>query len=152
VDFTDATVVARPDRVVQQRQHEQGATHESSGCPGHGGLGPEEPGTDGIVFLEVDEDTTAYNRGHLPGAINIPWNTAANEDGTFKSDDPALYRDQGLGTGSPAIIYCRIGERSAHTWVVLHELLGNPDVKNYDGSWTEYGSLIGVPVALGDGR
>ena len=90
--------------------------------------------------------------GHIPGAINVPWSKAANEDGTFKSDDDLreLYAAAGLDNGKPTIAYCRIGERSSHTWFVLRELLGHSDVKNYDGSWTEYGSLVGVPVALGD--
>src|ERR1700755_1696976 len=89
--------------------------------------------------------------GHIPGAINVPWSKAANEDGTFKSDDDLakLYGDAGFEDGKATIAYCRIGERSSHTWVVLHELLGHGDVKNYDGSWTEYGSLIGVPIELG---
>ncbi|GAA1234764.1 sulfurtransferase [Pseudonocardia alaniniphila] len=92
--------------------------------------------------------------GHIPSAINIPWSKAANEDGTFKSDDELkkLYGDAGYDESRSTIAYCRIGERSSHTWVVLHELLGYGDVKNYDGSWTEYGSLIGVPIELGAGR
>jgi thiosulfate/3-mercaptopyruvate sulfurtransferase len=92
--------------------------------------------------------------GHVPSAINIPWSKAANEDGTFRSDDELakLYTEAGLDEGKSTIAYCRIGERSSHTWVVLHELLGHTDVKNYDGSWTEYGSLIGVPIELGSGR
>ena len=92
--------------------------------------------------------------GHVPTAINIPWSKAANEDGTFKSDADltALYAGQGYDASKSTIAYCRIGERSSHTWVVLHELLGHADVKNYDGSWTEYGSLIGVPIELGSGR
>jgi thiosulfate/3-mercaptopyruvate sulfurtransferase len=89
--------------------------------------------------------------GHVPSAINIPWSKAANEDGTFKSDEDLakLYAEEGYDADKPTIAYCRIGERSSHTWVVLHELLGYGDVKNYDGSWTEYGSLIGVPIELG---
>ena len=92
--------------------------------------------------------------GHIPSAINIPWSKAANEDGTFKSDDELkkLYDDAGYDENLSTIAYCRIGERSSHSWVVLHELLGYADVKNYDGSWTEYGSLIGVPIELGTGR
>ena len=92
--------------------------------------------------------------GHVPSAINIPWSKAANEDGTFRSDDELrkLYGEAGLNEGKATIAYCRIGERSSHTWVVLHELLGHTDVKNYDGSWTEYGSLIGVPIELGSGH
>jgi thiosulfate/3-mercaptopyruvate sulfurtransferase len=89
--------------------------------------------------------------GHIPTALNVPWSKAANEDGTFKSDDELakLYADAGLDTGKDTIAYCRIGERSSHTWFVLHELLGHSNVKNYDGSWTEYGSLIGVPIEKG---
>jgi thiosulfate/3-mercaptopyruvate sulfurtransferase len=91
---------------------------------------------------------SAMVAGHIPGARNVPWSRAANEDGTFKSlgELQTLYNDAGLGPGDSVIAYCRIGERSAHTWFVLHELLGYPAVKNYDGSWTEYGSLVGVPV------
>jgi thiosulfate/3-mercaptopyruvate sulfurtransferase len=94
----------------------------------------------------------AQRGGHIPTAINVPWSKAANDDGTFKSDDAltALYGDAGLDFDRDIIAYCRIGERSAHTWFVLHELLGKENVKNYDGSWTEYGSLVGVPVAVGD--
>ena len=86
--------------------------------------------------------------GHIPTAINIPWSKAAADDGTFRSDDELakLYGDQGFDDGKSTIAYCRIGERSSHTWFVLHELLGKTDVKNYDGSWAEYGSLVGVPV------
>jgi len=89
--------------------------------------------------------------GHIPTALNVPWSKAANEDGTFKSDDDlrALYSEVGLDTSKDTIAYCRIGERSSHTWFALHELLGEPNVKNYDGSWTEYGSLVGVPIELG---
>jgi thiosulfate/3-mercaptopyruvate sulfurtransferase len=86
--------------------------------------------------------------GHVPTAKNIPWSKAANDDGTFKSDDDLreLYQSEGVDFGKDTIAYCRIGERSAHTWFVLHEILEQPNVKNYDGSWTEYGSLVGVPI------
>ncbi len=97
----------------------------------------------------------AQRAGHIPTAKNIPWSKAANDDGTFKTDDElrALYQDEaGLDFSKDTIAYCRIGERSAHTWFVLHELLGQPRVKNYDGSWTEYGSLVGVPIELGEAR
>jgi thiosulfate/3-mercaptopyruvate sulfurtransferase len=94
----------------------------------------------------------AQRAGHIPTAISVPWSKAANEDGTFKSDDElrSLYGGAGLDGSKATIAYCRIGERSSHTWLVLRELLGHQDVKNYDGSWTEYGSLVGVPVTLGD--
>ena len=97
----------------------------------------------------------AQRAGHIPTAKNVPWSKAANDDGTFKTDDElrALYAgDAGLDFSKDTIAYCRIGERSAHTWFVLHELLGQPRVKNYDGSWTEYGSLVGVPIELGEAR
>ncbi len=90
--------------------------------------------------------------GHIPTAVNVVWSRAANDDGTFKSDQELnrLYDDAGVDWDSDTIAYCRIGERSAHTWFVLHELLDRPNVRNYDGSWTEYGSLVGVPVTVGD--
>jgi thiosulfate/3-mercaptopyruvate sulfurtransferase len=97
----------------------------------------------------------AQRAGHIPTAKNVPWSKAANDDGTFKTDDElrTLYQGAaGLDFGKDTIAYCRIGERSAHTWFVLHELLGLPRVKNYDGSWTEYGSLVGVPIELGEAR
>jgi thiosulfate/3-mercaptopyruvate sulfurtransferase len=92
--------------------------------------------------------------GHIPGALNVPWSKAANEDGTFRTDDElrALYAEEGLDDGKETIAYCRIGERSSHTWFVLKEILGHQNVKNYDGSWTEYGSLVGVPIELGTGK
>jgi thiosulfate/3-mercaptopyruvate sulfurtransferase len=90
-------------------------------------------------------------KGHVPSAKNIPWSKAANEDGTFKSDAELkdIYTTAGVDLGKETIAYCRIGERSAFSWFVLHELLGVSNVKNYDGSWTEYGSLVGVPVEIG---
>ena len=86
--------------------------------------------------------------GHIAGAANIPWAKAANEDGTFKSADElkALYESEGITGDREIIAYCRIGERSSHTWFALQELLGYPNVKNYDGSWTEWGNLVGAPV------
>ena len=93
----------------------------------------------------------AQRPGHIPTAVNVPWSKAANEDGTFKSDEELakLYAEAGLDTSKDTIAYCRIGERSSHTWFVLRELLGHQNVKNYDGSWTEYGSLVGVPIEKG---
>ena len=93
----------------------------------------------------------AQRPGHIPSAVNVPWSKAANEDGTFKSDEElaALYAEAGLDSSKETIAYCRIGERSSHTWFVLQELLGHQNVKNYDGSWTEYGSLVGVPIEKG---
>lgn len=91
---------------------------------------------------------TAQRAGHIPGAANIPWGQAANEDGTFKSPDELrqLYQGKGITPEKDVVAYCRIGERSSHTWFVLKELLGYPNVKNYDGSWTEWGSVIGAPI------
>ncbi len=90
----------------------------------------------------------AQRGGHIPGAANIPWAQAVNDDGTFKSVDELreLYAAKGITAEQDVIAYCRIGERSSHTWFVLHELLGFDRVRNYDGSWTEYGSLVGVPI------
>jgi len=92
--------------------------------------------------------------GHIPGAANVPWATAAREDGSFKSDEEltAIYGNVGVTPDKDVIAYCRIGERSSHTWFALHEILGYPNVRNYDGSWTEYGSLVGVPVETGTGK
>ena len=93
---------------------------------------------------------TAQRSGHIPGARNIPWGKTANEDGTFKDADELrkLYTSAGVDPTKPTIAYCRIGERSSHTWFVLKYLLGYPNVKNYDGSWTEWGNLVGVPVEV----
>ncbi|HVV13954.1 sulfurtransferase [Amycolatopsis sp.] len=94
---------------------------------------------------------SAQRAGHIPTALNVPWAKTANEDGTFKTAEELteLYNEAGLDTGKATIAYCRIGERSSHTWFALHELIGLSDVKNYDGSWTEYGSLVGVPIETG---
>ena len=91
---------------------------------------------------------TAQRGGHIPGAANIPWSKAVNDDGTFKSADElaALYGGAGVTKDKPTIAYCRIGERSSHTWFVLKYLLGYPEVRNYDGSWTEWGSMVGQPI------
>ena len=91
---------------------------------------------------------TAQRCGHIPGAQNIPWGQAVNEDGTFKSPEELrqLYSSRGVTPDKEVVAYCRIGERSSHTWFVLKELLGYPNVKNYDGSWTEWGSVVGVPI------
>jgi len=90
----------------------------------------------------------AQRRGHIPGAVNVPWSTAVAEDGTFKPIEQLreLYAAKGVSGDDEVVAYCRIGERSSHTWFVLHELLGYRNVRNYDGSWTEYGSLVGVPI------
>jgi thiosulfate/3-mercaptopyruvate sulfurtransferase len=104
-----------------------------------------------IIAPQGYEQEGAQRGGHIPGAASIPWAQAVREDGTFKSADELreLYGGKGVLNGDDIIAYCRIGERSAHTWFVLHELLGRDEVKNYDGSWTEWGNLVGVPVQKG---
>lgn len=102
-----------------------------------------------LIAMAGYEQEGAQRGGHIPGAASVPWAQAVEEDGTFKSAEElrGLYTEKGvLRNGAPVIAYCRIGERSAHTWFVLHELLGQPDVKNYDGSWTEWGNLVGAPI------
>jgi thiosulfate/3-mercaptopyruvate sulfurtransferase len=102
----------------------------------------------GEVIAPPGMSETAQRAGHIPGAANIPWVQAANEDGTFKSREELaqLYAGKGVTPDLDVITYCRIGERSSHTWFVLKELLGFPRVRNYDGSWTEWGSVIGTPI------
>jgi thiosulfate/3-mercaptopyruvate sulfurtransferase len=101
-----------------------------------------------LIAMAGYEQEGAQRGGHIPGAKSIPWAQAVKEDGTFKSADELreLYGGKGVLTGEPIIAYCRIGERSAHSWFVLHELLGQEDVRNYDGSWTEWGNMVAVPI------
>jgi len=101
-----------------------------------------------LIAMAGYENEGAQRSGHIPGAASIPWSQAVQEDGTFKSSDELreLYGGKGVSEGADIIAYCRIGERSAHSWFVLHELLGEQNVKNYDGSWTEWGNLVDVPI------
>jgi thiosulfate/3-mercaptopyruvate sulfurtransferase len=102
----------------------------------------------GKIIAPPGMSETAQRAGHIPGAVNVPWAQAANEDGTFKSADALkqLYRSKGISGDGEVIAYCRIGERSSHTWFALKYLLGYDNVKNYDGSWTEWGNLVGAPI------
>ena len=105
----------------------------------------------GEILAPAGLPETCQRGGHIPGARNVPWGKACNEDGTFKTFDElkALYGAEGVNDSRPTIAYCRIGERSSHTWFVLKYLLGLPNVVNYDGSWTEWGNLVGAPVERG---
>lgn len=107
----------------------------------------------GKVIAPPGMTETAQRGGHVPGAQSVPWSKAANEDGTFKSPEELrkIYGDAGVDFNKPTIAYCRIGERSSHTWFVLKYLLGVKNVKNYDGSWTEWGNLVGAPIEVGAG-
>ncbi|MCY3559248.1 MAG: sulfurtransferase [Chloroflexi bacterium] len=102
----------------------------------------------GVIMAPPGLPETAQRKGHVPGASNIPWATAVAEDGTFKSADElsSIYQAQGITGDQPVIAYCRIGERSSHSWFALRYLLGIDSTSNYDGSWTEYGSVVGVPI------
>ncbi|MDQ3699595.1 MAG: sulfurtransferase [Chloroflexota bacterium] len=119
------------------------------GAPGKAMVDVRSPAEfSGEVLAPPGLPETAQRAGHIPSAVNVPWAQAVNEDGTFKS--PAelgqLYGGKGVTPDKQVVAYCRIGERSSHTWFVLKELLGYPDVRNYDGSWTEWGSVIGAPI------
>ena len=106
----------------------------------------------GKVIAPPGMTETAQRGGHIPGAKSVPWNLAVNQDGTFKSADELrqiYFEQRGVNPKKHTIAYCRIGERSSHTWFVLKYLLGFSNVKNYDGSWTEYGSVVGVPIEKG---
>lgn len=106
----------------------------------------------GKVIAPPGMTETAQRAGHIPGAKSVPWSKTANDDGTFKTraELEQLYRSAGVDFAKPTIAYCRIGERSSHTWFVLKYLLGVNDVRNYDGSWTEWGNLVGAPVEVGE--
>ncbi len=124
------------------------AEHAAAGRPLVDVRSPEEYRGELLHMPDYPQEG-ALRGGHIPGAASVPWKRAANEDGSFKAVDElrALYQDEvGLAPGDEIIAYCRIGERSSHTWFVLTHLLGYPNVRNYDGSWTEWGNLVGAPI------
>jgi thiosulfate/3-mercaptopyruvate sulfurtransferase len=136
-----------PDESIRARREEVLAIVEKK-KPGHLVDVRSVDEFSGKIIAPPGMTETAQRAGHIPGAANIPWAQAANEDGTFKSADAlaSLYGAKGVSGTDETIAYCRIGERSSHTWFVLKYLLGYDNVKNYDGSWTEWGNLIGAPV------
>jgi thiosulfate/3-mercaptopyruvate sulfurtransferase len=148
--YEPATFTARPgDDTIRARREEVLAALGSSTKLVDVRAPQEYSGE--LIAMPGYEQEGAQRGGHIPGAASVPWAQAVQEDGTFKSADDLqqLYASKGVTNGEPIIAYCRIGERSAHTWFVLHELLGKQDVKNYDGSWTEWGNLVDVPIEKG---
>jgi thiosulfate/3-mercaptopyruvate sulfurtransferase len=135
----------KPNAVIRARLHDVIAAAEDRKAVLVDVRSPDE--FSGKVFAPQGIQELAIRAGHVPGAKSIPWSRAVNEDGTFKSkeDLKKLYADAGVDGKAPVVTYCRIGERSSHSWFVLKELLGY-DVRNYDGSWTEYGNAVGVPI------
>jgi thiosulfate/3-mercaptopyruvate sulfurtransferase len=122
------------------------------GDPGLGLVDVRSPAEySGEVLAPPGLSETAQRGGHIPGAASIPWSQAVREDGSFKSPEElaALYQGKGITPDKDIVTYCRIGERSSHSWFVLHEILGYPSVRNYDGSWTEWGSMVAVPIERG---
>jgi thiosulfate/3-mercaptopyruvate sulfurtransferase len=146
--YEQATFQAKsPDEAIRARRDEVQAALEG-GTNLVDVRSPQEFSGE-LIAMAGYEQEGAQRSGHIPGAISVPWAQAVNEDGTFRSADELreLYMSKGvLEDGKPVIAYCRIGERSAHTWFVLHELLGLDEVENYDGSWTEWGNLVDVPI------
>ncbi len=138
---------AQPDESIRAYRAQVAAAVEK-GAPGQlvDVRSPDE--FSGKIIAPPGMSETAQRAGHIPGAASIPWSQAANEDGTFKSADALrqLYEGKGVNSQGEVITYCRIGERSSHTWFVLRYLLGFPQVRNYDGSWTEWGNLVGAPI------
>lgn len=138
---------AQPDESIRAYRKEVAATLDKSSAASLVDVRSVDEFT-GKVIAPPGMSETAQRGGHIPGAANIPWSQAANEDGTFKSADALkqLYEGKGVNGNGEVISYCRIGERSAHSWFALKYLLGYKNVKNYDGSWTEWGNLVGAPI------
>ena len=146
----DYPVVSRNDGQIRAYR-DQVMAHISSGRPLVDVRSPGEY-TGELLHMPDYPQEGALRGGHIPGAVNKPWKSAANDDGSFKPAEAlrAIYADElGLNPSDDIVAYCRIGERSSHTWFVLHHLLGYPQVRNYDGSWTEWGNLVRVPIARG---
>jgi thiosulfate/3-mercaptopyruvate sulfurtransferase len=151
---TDAPAITRAAYTARAPDHRlralRGLVESSVGKPGWELVdvrGPKEYSGELLAPENLPQEG-AQPGGHIPGAANIPWSTAVREDGTFKPAEElrALYGQRGITPDRRIITYCRIGERSSHTWFVLKHLLGYPEVSNYDGSWTEWGSLVGAPI------
>jgi thiosulfate/3-mercaptopyruvate sulfurtransferase len=146
--FARATFNAQPgDQSIRAMRDEVLSTVDSNGKKLVDVRSPQEYSGE-LIAMAGYEQEGAQRGGHIPGAASVPWAQAVQEDGTFKSREALeeLYGGKGVLGDDPIIAYCRIGERSAHTWFVLHELLGQDDVKNYDGSWTEWGNMVNVPI------
>ena len=144
---TDYPVVERRDAPIRAFRTDVDA-HLAAGLPLVDVRSPEEFSGELLHMANYPQEG-ALRGGHIPGARNVPWKRAANEDGSFKNADElrAIYHDEiGLGGNDDIVAYCRIGERSSHTWFVLAHLLGHQNVRNYDGSWTEWGNLVGAPI------
>src|SRR5213595_3775496 len=146
-DYPAATFEAKPGEESIRARRDEVLEALDSGTSLVDVRSPQEYSGE-LIAMAGYEQEGAQRSGHIPGAASVPWSQAVREDGTFKSADELreLYTGKGVLHGEPIIAYCRIGERSAHTWFVLHELLGKDDVKNYDGSWTEWGNLVDVPI------
>ncbi|MEX0906140.1 MAG: sulfurtransferase [Balneolaceae bacterium] len=150
---TETTKVESADYKIEGINHKYRAFRDdvakTFGSDAHGLVDVRSPDEfTGKILAPPGLDELSQRAGHIPGASNIPWSKAVNEDGTFKSKEElkALYEGEGITPDRDIISYCRIGERSAHSWFVLNELLEYPNVRNYDGSWTEWGNLIDAPI------